>query len=114
MRDWRQTLASASSSRLDPWRRPLQPDGAVHGCLPSPRARFARDSGGSLIGALLRDGLVDEISLLVHPSITGGAGERAWHGGEPVRALGLERIAAEPLDRGLTWLRYRISTADGS
>ena len=72
------------------------------------------DSGGSLIGALLRDGLVDEVSLLVHPSITGGAGERAWHGGEPVRALDLERVAAEPLDRGLTWLRYRISTADGS
>jgi 2,5-diamino-6-(ribosylamino)-4(3H)-pyrimidinone 5'-phosphate reductase len=72
------------------------------------------DSGGSLIGALLRDGLVDEVSLLVHPSIAGGAGERAWHGGEPVRAVDLERIAAKPLDGGLTWLRYRISTADGS
>ena len=72
------------------------------------------DSGGSLIGALLRDGLVDEVSLLVHPSIAGAAGERVWHGGEPAHALDLERIAAEPLDGGLTWLRYRISTAAGS
>ena len=67
------------------------------------------DSGGSLIGALLRDGLVDEVSLLVHPSIAGVAGERAWHGGAPVRALDLERIADEPLDGGLTWLRYRVA-----
>jgi 2,5-diamino-6-(ribosylamino)-4(3H)-pyrimidinone 5'-phosphate reductase len=67
------------------------------------------DSGGSLIGALLRDGLVDEVSLLLHPSIGGGGGERAWHGGSPVSALDLERIAAEPLDGGLTWLRYMVA-----
>jgi 2,5-diamino-6-(ribosylamino)-4(3H)-pyrimidinone 5'-phosphate reductase len=72
------------------------------------------DSGGSLIGALLRDGLVDEVSLLVHPCIAGAAGERAWHGGAAVRALDLERIAAEPLVGGLTWLRYRVSAPDGS
>jgi 2,5-diamino-6-(ribosylamino)-4(3H)-pyrimidinone 5'-phosphate reductase len=67
------------------------------------------DSGGSLIGALLRDGLVDEVSLLVHPYLAGAAGERAWHGGAPLRALDLERIAAEPLDGGLTWLHYRVA-----
>jgi 2,5-diamino-6-(ribosylamino)-4(3H)-pyrimidinone 5'-phosphate reductase len=72
------------------------------------------DSGGSLIGALLRDELVDEVSLLVHPCIAGAAGDRAWHGGTPIRALDLKRIAAEPLDGGLTWLRYRIASPDGS
>jgi 2,5-diamino-6-(ribosylamino)-4(3H)-pyrimidinone 5'-phosphate reductase len=71
------------------------------------------DSGGSLIGALLRDGLVDEVSLLVHPCLAGAAGERAWHGGAPAHALDLERIAAESLDGALTWLRYRVSSSDG-
>ena len=72
------------------------------------------DSGGSLIGALLRDGLVDEVSLLVHTCLAGAAGERVWHGGEPAHALHLERIAAEPLDSGLTWLRYRIAAPERS
>jgi 2,5-diamino-6-(ribosylamino)-4(3H)-pyrimidinone 5'-phosphate reductase len=72
------------------------------------------DSGGSLIGALLRDGLVDEVSLLVHPCLAGAVGERVWHGGEPAHALDLKRIAAEPLDGGLTWLRYRIAAPERS
>jgi 2,5-diamino-6-(ribosylamino)-4(3H)-pyrimidinone 5'-phosphate reductase len=70
------------------------------------RARVVRvDSGGGLIGALLREGLVDELSLLVHPCLAGAAA-RPWHGGADRDARGLERIAAEPLDGGLVWLRY--------
>jgi 2,5-diamino-6-(ribosylamino)-4(3H)-pyrimidinone 5'-phosphate reductase len=33
------------------------------------------DSGGTLIGALLRSGLVDEVSVLVHPSLCGSSPE---------------------------------------
>ena len=39
------------------------------------------DSGGALNGALLRAGLVDEISLLVHPVLVGDAPR--WHGSPP-------------------------------
>jgi 2,5-diamino-6-(ribosylamino)-4(3H)-pyrimidinone 5'-phosphate reductase len=66
------------------------------------------DSGGALNGALLRDGLVDEVSLLVHPRVVGAADALRWYGPEPVPGLALERIAAEPLDGGLTWLRHRV------
>ena len=87
---------------------------AALGALWERGARVVRvDSGGSLIGALLRDGLVDELSLLVHPCVTGAAGDRRWHGSAPAPALTLERLACEPFDSGLVWLRYRIVGADG-
>jgi 2,5-diamino-6-(ribosylamino)-4(3H)-pyrimidinone 5'-phosphate reductase len=66
------------------------------------------DSGGALAGALLRGGLVDELSLLVHPCVTGAAGDRAWYGPAPAPALTLERLASERFDDGPVWLRYRI------
>jgi 2,5-diamino-6-(ribosylamino)-4(3H)-pyrimidinone 5'-phosphate reductase len=66
------------------------------------------DSGGTLTGALLRHGLVDELSLLVHPCVAGAAGERRWHGDVPVLARVLALLAAEPVDDGLLWLRYRV------
>jgi 2,5-diamino-6-(ribosylamino)-4(3H)-pyrimidinone 5'-phosphate reductase len=73
-------------------------------------ARVARvDSGGALIGALLARGLVDEVSLLVHPCLAGAGGRnRVWHGPEPVAALALEQLASKVLDDGLVWLRYRV------
>lgn len=69
-------------------------------------ARLVRvDSGGGLIGALLERGLVDELSLLVHPRLA-GPGRQVWHGGAPAGTFGL--LAAEPLEDGLVWLRYRM------
>jgi 2,5-diamino-6-(ribosylamino)-4(3H)-pyrimidinone 5'-phosphate reductase len=66
------------------------------------------DSGGSLIGALLRDGLVDELSLLVH-SCVAPAGNHRWHGPAPTPSLTLEALASESLDGDLVWLRYRVA-----
>jgi 2,5-diamino-6-(ribosylamino)-4(3H)-pyrimidinone 5'-phosphate reductase len=72
-------------------------------------ARVVRvDSGGTLVGALLREGLLDELSLLVHPCLAGTAGDRRWSGPDPAPPLALERSASEPLDGGLVWLRYRV------
>ena len=71
-------------------------------------ARVVRvDSGGELIGVLLREGLLDELSLLVHPLLA-GPGRQTWHGGAPERAGELELVAAEALEQGLVWLRYRV------
>ena len=85
--------------------------GAALGVLGDRGAEVVRvDSGGSLIGALHRDGLVDELSLLVHPCLTGAASDGRWHGSAPAPARTLERLACEPFDDGLVWLRYGIVT----
>jgi 2,5-diamino-6-(ribosylamino)-4(3H)-pyrimidinone 5'-phosphate reductase len=66
------------------------------------------DSGGGLIGALLRANLVDEVSLLVHPSLSDGTGH-PWYGGPDVAAaVQLDLMAAETLEQ-LVWLRYRVA-----
>jgi 2,5-diamino-6-(ribosylamino)-4(3H)-pyrimidinone 5'-phosphate reductase len=66
------------------------------------------DSGGGLAGALLQDGLLDEVSLLVHPLFAGTAGDRVWYGPSPVRAGSLELMSSEALQDGLVWSRYRV------
>jgi 2,5-diamino-6-(ribosylamino)-4(3H)-pyrimidinone 5'-phosphate reductase len=64
------------------------------------------DSGGGLLGALLAGGLVDEVSLLVHPVLAGTVGGRRWCGTEPpATALALQD--ARQLAGDLVWLRYR-------
>jgi 2,5-diamino-6-(ribosylamino)-4(3H)-pyrimidinone 5'-phosphate reductase len=69
------------------------------------------DSGGALTGALLAAGLVDEVSLLVHPLFAGPAGDRRWDGGAPPPAGALELVCSEALDGGLVWSRYRVDRA---
>jgi 2,5-diamino-6-(ribosylamino)-4(3H)-pyrimidinone 5'-phosphate reductase len=63
------------------------------------------DSGGRLTGALLERGLVDEVSLLVHPCWT-SACDRPWYGSAPPAEF--ELVHVEALDR-LAWLRYRVA-----
>jgi 2,5-diamino-6-(ribosylamino)-4(3H)-pyrimidinone 5'-phosphate reductase len=83
--------------------------GALAALVEQDGARMVRvDSGGALAGALLREGLVDELSLLVHPVIAGG--DRRWHGLSPAPALTLERLAGESFDDGVVWLRYRVTS----
>lgn len=73
--------------------------------------RVRVDSGGTLNGALLRAGLVDEISLLVAPYAVGGQSPSGLFvaddlvDGEPVRLelLGLERRRGDTV-----WLRYAV------
>jgi 2,5-diamino-6-(ribosylamino)-4(3H)-pyrimidinone 5'-phosphate reductase len=65
------------------------------------------DSGGALLGALLVRGLVDEISLLVHPCLVGPGHARRWHGEAVVRPGRLSLVHNETLD-DLVWLRYGL------
>jgi len=70
-------------------------------------ARTVRvDSGGRLNGALLECGLVDEVSLLVHPVLV-GEGHR-WHGdvSTPQTLTGLQ---TEPLQEEMLWLRAGVA-----
>jgi 2,5-diamino-6-(ribosylamino)-4(3H)-pyrimidinone 5'-phosphate reductase len=75
-------------------------------------ARVHVDSGGTLNGALLRAGLVDEISLLIAPALVGGLSPRSFYRApdltSPEGVIPLELFHVETLDEGLVWLRYRV------
>jgi 2,5-diamino-6-(ribosylamino)-4(3H)-pyrimidinone 5'-phosphate reductase len=70
------------------------------------------DSGGTLNGALLRAGLVSEVSVLVNPCLVGGATagtifqspDLAEPGGViPLKLIHLEQVADDAV-----WLRYEV------
>lgn len=71
------------------------------------------DSGGSLLGALLDAGLVDELSLLVHPCLVAGPGEHRWYGSVTAPAM-FACVATQRFDGGVVWLRYRLAQVPGS
>jgi 2,5-diamino-6-(ribosylamino)-4(3H)-pyrimidinone 5'-phosphate reductase len=72
-------------------------------------ARTVRvDSGGTLLGALLDRGLVDELSLLVHPLVAGPEAKR-WTATGRGGASDFAPISTDLVDGDLVWLRYRAS-----
>lgn len=75
-------------------------------------ARTVRvDSGGRLNGALLRAGLVDEVSLLMHPVVVGGLSPRGAFVGDDLMVddgTGLDAPRVESLADGLLWVRWRV------
>jgi 2,5-diamino-6-(ribosylamino)-4(3H)-pyrimidinone 5'-phosphate reductase len=65
------------------------------------------DAGRILSNLLLKQGLVDEISLLVHPVIVGGRSYGLFS--DVVGVTNLELLKSERLNEGYTWLGYRIA-----
>jgi len=59
---------------------------------------------GTLVRAMLDDGLVDELHLFVYP-LTRGSGPRLFPDGAPPRKLSL--AATESYDNGVVYLAYR-------
>jgi len=74
------------------------------------------DSGGTLNGALLREGLVDEVSVLLHPTLVGGTGVRPLVVGpdpaSPDEAVALRLTRMERQKGGIVWLRYKVVKRD--
>jgi 2,5-diamino-6-(ribosylamino)-4(3H)-pyrimidinone 5'-phosphate reductase len=70
------------------------------------------DSGGKLNGELLRLGLVDEISLLVHPYLVGGTSAASMYRAadlvHEVGVLQLELLQSRKVKQGIVWLRYAV------
>ena len=70
------------------------------------------DCGGTLNGVLLREGLVDKVSLLLSPCLVGGKEHRSMFiapeltSAEDLIDLRLERV--EKLDGGVVWLLYEV------
>lgn len=67
------------------------------------------DSGGALSGALIGAGLVDEVSLLVHPALAATDARRPWHGDAPRAGRAMTLVAAQTFPTGLVWLRHRVA-----
>lgn len=70
------------------------------------------DSGGVLNGVLLSQGLVDEVSVLIYPSLVGGTSESTIfrapelaspEGAVPLRLTHMERVKGDAV-----WLRYGV------
>lgn len=70
------------------------------------------DSGGTLNGALLRERLVDEVSLLISPALVGGLSPRSIFRApdleSPEGAIAVRLAHLERLDGDHVWLRYEV------
>lgn len=73
--------------------------------------------GASINGSFLKAGLIDEISVLIHPAIDGLAGVESIFGyaGEPDERPGagqaLRHLHTETLEGGMVWLHYKVEDA---
>jgi 2,5-diamino-6-(ribosylamino)-4(3H)-pyrimidinone 5'-phosphate reductase len=70
------------------------------------------DSGGILNGALLRAGLVDELSLLINPGLVGGTTPRSAFVAPDLTSAGgvinLRLTHMEKVRGDVVWLRYEV------
>jgi 2,5-diamino-6-(ribosylamino)-4(3H)-pyrimidinone 5'-phosphate reductase len=75
------------------------------------------DSGGTLNGVLLRAGLVDEVSVLVHPALVGGTSSRSLYRApdlaSPDGVIPVSLTSVECREGGVVWLRYAVSRQPG-
>ena len=74
--------------------------------------RIRVDSGGTLNGVLLRQNLVTEVHLLIHPFLVGGTTNRSMFIapdlGKEERAMNLDLISTRKLEGGLLYLKYKV------
>ena len=70
------------------------------------------DSGGTLNGVLLREGLVDEVSILLHHILVGGADAKPifYLNTQPSdeNTIKLKLLNFEKLKNDIVWLRYGV------
>jgi 2,5-diamino-6-(ribosylamino)-4(3H)-pyrimidinone 5'-phosphate reductase len=74
------------------------------------------DSGGVLYGVLLREGLVDELNVLLNPSLVGGRSPRSFFVAPDLDALEgvipLKLQHVEVVEEDFVWLRYAVGRED--
>jgi riboflavin biosynthesis pyrimidine reductase len=73
-------------------------------------------AGGGLNGALLREGLVDELQIVMFPALIGGKGTPALFDGPELTdgelPAPLRLLSVHTETDGLLWLRYEVLRAD--
>ena len=76
--------------------------------------RVLVEGGGTINGAFLKAGVIDELSLMLYPGIDGLAGIpsifecQGAPGEKPAEGQSMELVAVETLPDGIVWLRYRF------
>ncbi|HEX4377921.1 MAG TPA: dihydrofolate reductase family protein [Steroidobacteraceae bacterium] len=76
--------------------------------------RLLVEGGGGANGACLRAGLVDEISLVIYPTVDGAQGapsvfdSRKEDAGVRAPVSEMSLVSSQVLDGGAVWLRYRL------
>ena len=75
------------------------------------------DSGGRLAGALFREGLVDKVSLLMHPAVAGQAGTMLFYPPSETElegpALSLRLTHMERMRDDILWIIYEVIKPGG-
>lgn len=70
------------------------------------------DSGGTLNGVLLKEGLVDEVSVLVHPGLVGGVSSQSIFHSPDISSDGevikLKLKHVEEFKDNIVWMRYTV------
>jgi 2,5-diamino-6-(ribosylamino)-4(3H)-pyrimidinone 5'-phosphate reductase len=69
------------------------------------------DSGGALTAVLLQQGLVDQVSLLLHPTLVGGGTRSIYQpggAGLPAKTIKLRLIHFEKIGDGQLWVNYDV------
>ncbi len=79
--------------------------GEINRLKQQPGSEIQIEGSGDLVASLLKDGLVDEIRLLVHPVIM-GKGKRFFKDGIPTNKLNL--VNTQPIDKGVVALYYEV------
>ncbi len=67
------------------------------------------DSGGALNSVLIREGLVDEVSLLISPVLVGSEHTKLFRSLDLPALANLKLVRCEALDHDLVHLRYEVS-----
>ena len=79
-------------------------------------SKLLLEGGGTINGAFLKAGLIDEISLLVYPGIDGLSGIpsifefRGNPDERPAEGQTLRHLSTETLEGGTVWLRYEVQS----
>ena len=73
-----------------------------------PGKDLAMSGSITLVGSLLREGLLDELSLLLEPIVL-GKGKRLFE--DPSGSIGLRLIESRTLDNGVLHLRYERASS---
>jgi riboflavin biosynthesis pyrimidine reductase len=85
---------------------------ALHKLYESGFRRLGLSGGGGINGAFLRQGLIDEVSLVIAPLAIGGTATPSLFESPDLTDLGgatqLELITMKPVGEGSVWLHYKV------